>query len=91
VTKAQKIILAVSCFLLAYCCVWIPWRVTTSLSQRNVIEITYSFVWRAPSCGCISDNGIDPDMKLIFLRIVAVSAVCGAGFFLVGLVDRKRT
>jgi hypothetical protein len=98
-TRAQRIVLIVYRLLLAYCCTWIPWRVTlVSETQSSVgnestnpyqgekvvySQSVYSFVWNAPSGNrrWIPTPAID----LILLRIVAVSAISGAAFFLVGL------
>ena len=80
----QRAVLALYCIVLAYCCVWIPWRVTT-LGRHNLIEIEYSFVWRAPS----GYNGVEPDVQLILLRIGAATAVAGALFLLAPVITRR--
>ncbi len=98
--RAQRIVLILYCLLLAYCCAWIPWHVTyVTESQSSVGSETvnpyqgekitrsrtvYSFIWNAPS----DQRNFwipTPAIDLILLRIVAVTAVCAAAFFLVGL------
>jgi hypothetical protein len=75
---AQRIVVAIYCLLLAYCCVWIPWRTTTASRERRVVEVVYSIVWAAPTCDCKFDNGVSPEMHLILLRVVAITAITGA-------------
>src|SRR5208282_6885631 len=97
----QRIVFILYFLLLTYCCVWIPWRVTyVSESQSSVgSEIVnpyqgekiirsrsvYSFVWNAPSDERSHRWIPTPAIDLILLRIVAVTAICSAAFFLVGL------
>jgi hypothetical protein len=82
-SKPQRIVLVIYCFLLAYCCVWIPWHVTLGYARTNV-DVIYSFVWAAPNFGFVRAYSARPAMQLIFLRIVAITAVAGAVFVIVG-------
>jgi hypothetical protein len=100
-TRAQRIVLIVYCLLLAYCCTWIPWRVTFVLETQSSVgsetsnpyqgekiassRSVYSFVWNAPSDESNLRWIPTPAIDLILLRIVAVTALCAAAFFLVGL------
>ena len=99
--RSQRIVAVLYCFLVAYCCAWIPWHVTFVVESQSSVgsetvnpyqgeKITrsrtvYSFIWNAPS----DERNLrwipTPAIDLILLRIVAVTAVCGAAFFLVGL------
>jgi hypothetical protein len=97
--RSQRIVAVLYCLLLAYCCTWIPWRVTyVSESQSSVGSETsnpyqgekivrsrsvYSAVWDAPSDGIRWIPA--PAIDLIILRILAVTAISGAAFFLVSI------
>jgi hypothetical protein len=104
-TQAQRVVLIVYFFLLAYCCTWIPWRVTYVYESQSSVgsetsnpyqgekivhsRSVYSFVWNAPSD---KTRWIPaPAIDLILLRIVAVTAISGAAFFLVGLWKSSAT
>jgi hypothetical protein len=91
VSNLQRIVLTIYFLSLAYCLVWIPWRSTTTLSKYPVVTIIYSFVWRAPGCDCPYDNGIEPDMRLILLRVAAVTAIAGAAVLLGGIARRPAS
>jgi hypothetical protein len=88
VGTVQRVVLIIHSLSVAYCCVWIPWRSTTALQQHVEITIIYSFIWRAPGCDCQYDNGIEPALVQIFLRIVAVTAVATAAFLVAGMQRR---
>jgi len=51
--RTQRIVLVIYCFLLAYCCTWIPWYVTFLYGadgvQRKSSDVVYSLVWVAPT------------------------------------------
>jgi hypothetical protein len=88
--RAQRIIVAIYCLLLAYCCIWIPWRETTTLpSGRKYDDVFYSLVWVAPDtygrCAAV------PEIKLIILRVVALTAVSAAVFVLSGMLWKSAT
>jgi len=72
--------------LLVYCCVWIPWRETTIIGQRKLDDVIYSLVWDAPNIYQLCYAAV-PDMHLIFLRIVALTAIMGAVFIIAGLLS----
>jgi len=78
-TRAQRIVAVLYCLLVVYCCVWIPWRVAMG-PGREASTVEYSLVWAAP------DTGIEaiPEMRLIFLRVVAITSVAGAAFLIAG-------
>jgi len=44
-TRAQRIVLILYCLLLAYCCVWIPWKGTNDLGRQRM---GYGWVWAGP-------------------------------------------
>jgi hypothetical protein len=72
------------CLLLAYCCIWVPWRETIIIGQRKADDVVYSLVWAAPNTYQLGYAAV-PDMHLIFLRIVALTAIISAVFILAGL------
>jgi hypothetical protein len=82
----RRIILVIYCVFLCYCLVWIPWQSTTAVGSRNLIEINYSLLWRVPDCYCAT---LEPDLRLIAVRIGLVTAITGAAFLLAG-IQRKR-
>ena len=82
----RRIILVIYCLLLCYCLIRIPWRSTTAVGRRSVIEINYSLVWRVPDCYCAT---LEPDLRLIAVRIGVVTAITGAAFLLAG-IRRKQ-
>ena len=95
-TRPQRIVLIAYCLLLAYCCIWIPWRVTFVIETQSSVgsdivnpyqgekivrsQSVYSFVWNAPS----DERNLrwipTPAVDLILLRIVGVTAISGAAF-----------
>jgi hypothetical protein len=83
--KPQRVILAIYCLLLAYCCVWIPWRVTVTAGKRQLTDVVYSLVWVVPDLSAV------PDLKLIFLRIVALTAISAAAVITAELTRRPAT
>jgi len=88
--RAQRIIVVIYFLAVTYCCIWLPWISTTQLSAGKLIEISYSFVWAAPNCYCRADNGIAPDMQLIFLRIIAVTSVAAGAFTAAGALRSAK-
>ena len=81
---APRIMLVIYCLLFTYCCVWIPWRVTTSWGSepvRHLATVEYSLIWVAPG----RDYGRHlvaaiPDIPLITLRILALTALAVGTF-----------
>jgi hypothetical protein len=47
-TRAQRLVLIVYCLLLAYCCLWIPWRVPVGLLHIRYERVGYGWVWAGP-------------------------------------------
>jgi hypothetical protein len=84
VSRPQQIVVLIYCLLLAYCCVWIPWRLTFGIGERKSTDVAYSLVWAAPNFGYAPGYSAVPDMRLVLLRIIAVTATAAAVFFLVG-------
>ena len=87
-TKAQRVILASYCLLLACCCVWIPWRVTFASGKRQISNVVYSPVWAVPNVGYEPGFKAVPEMNLILLRIMALTAISATTFELVGFLRK---
>lgn len=45
--RAQRIVAFVYCLLLAYCCVWVPWRIPVGLHGKYE-RANYGWVWAGP-------------------------------------------
>lgn len=43
--KAQRVVLILSCLLLVYCCVWIPWHVRLRYPSGAYERVGYGWVW----------------------------------------------
>jgi len=76
-SKAQRMILIFYCVALAYCCLWIPWRVPQYKYGINDNPIDYTWLWSGPYLSV-------PDVPVIILRIVVASALAGAAFLIAG-------
>lgn len=96
-SRAQRIVVIVYCLLLVYCCLWIPWHIPyrNSLPQR----VGYGWLWAGPALASLpappSGFRLDyeppwdrarPDMELIALRLLAVTAISGAAFLVAGML-----
>jgi hypothetical protein len=90
-TRLQRIILVAYCLALIYCCVWIPWRSTAVLGTRRYSQMAYSFLWAAPNYGYGSAYVVIPEVHLVVLRILAVSAVAAAAFMSAGFRAKDRS
>jgi hypothetical protein len=79
INAPQRIVLALYCLLLLYCCVWIPWYIGR---PDDYLRAGYGWVWAGPSkVGPLAA----PDLPLIFLRIMAATSISAAVFLLTGL------
>jgi hypothetical protein len=104
--RAQRIVLVLYCLLLAYCCLWVPWRIPfrNSLPER----VGYGWLWAGPAEGHgnvhvpppPSGFTIDPeprwerarpDLELIAFRLVAVTSIAAAGFLLSGMLRKPSS
>jgi hypothetical protein len=85
-SKPQRVVLIVYCVLLAYSCLWIPWRVPKGgyTHMPTAFErLGYGFAWVGPSTPNYLNLYATPDMPLIALRVFALSAVAAAALLLV--------
>ena len=75
--RTQRVVLVVYCVLLAYCCIWVPWHMQMHISQDvsmpTSLRMGYGLLWAGP-------ESATPDLPIIGLRLLAVTAVAGAAF-----------
>jgi hypothetical protein len=89
--RAQRIVLVLYFLTLAYCCLWIPWCAQVHLPPDSSIyrfsgytRAGYGWLW-AGSSGYRYPLQAGPDVALIQLRILAVTAIAVAAFLLAGM------
>ncbi len=74
------------CVAIAYCCLWIPWRVdyhaSAAVSRPMSYRAGYGWIWAGPEH---DPSYANPDFPLIGLRIVAVTAVGGVLLLILSL------
>lgn len=93
-SRTQRIVVIVYCLLLAYCCLWVPWRIADVQANPQYLRIGYGWLWAGPTSDSrFLDQGVvgAPDLPLIALRIVAATAISGAAFLGAGLFKSKAT
>ena len=96
ITRPQRIIFIVYCFVLVYCCIWIPWSIPYRNSPPQ--RVGYGWLWAGPAVVSVPSppSGIKldyeppwdrarPDLELIGFRLLAVSALSAAASLLVGI------
>jgi len=78
-TKAQRIVLIVYCVLFGCCCLWIPWHI---LGASQSMRVGYGWLWAGPlnpeKLDIGDSNYAAPDLPLIVLRLLAVTAISAA-------------
>lgn len=89
-SKTQRIILALYCLLVVYCCIWIPWHVRLSASIEawyagNFKQVGYGWLWAGPEGSGGYSLYATPDVISIGLRLLASSALAGAAFLIAGI------
>jgi hypothetical protein len=107
VNRPQRFVLIVYCAFIAYCSVWIPWRINYPEGAHE--RVGYGWVWAGPhrsppvvykppietpdglkilteedTQSSWRDLNAEPDLLLIVLRLVAVTAILATVFLLVG-------
>jgi hypothetical protein len=89
---AQRIILIVYCVLLLYCCLWIPWHIHVYASDYRHFpdqRVGYGWLWAGPISGW-NARYATPDIPLILLRILAVTAIAGIALLITQIVAKNR-
>ena len=79
---AQRVVLVISCLLLLYCCLWIPFHMQTyrqGVGSTGYYRMGYAWLWIGP------DRYATPDGPLILLRLFAATALSSAAFLLAGI------
>ena len=86
--RAQRILGVVYLLGIAYCCVWITWRVQVN---EVIWQVAYGWVWSPPSRTIASRIPWDvtPSISLIGLRLVAITALCLVAYVVLDLVRRR--
>jgi hypothetical protein len=81
--KTQRIIAVLYCLLVVYCCVWVPWHLIQSPASEGFHQwrTGYGWLWNGPS-GAVDRGWLysSPDLPIIGLRLLAVTALAGAAF-----------
>jgi hypothetical protein len=93
-TRPQRIVVAIYFLSLAYCCLWIPWRVEIAHSYTSSVrfwEVVYGWLWKEPAVVYYSPLNYMPDLPLIFLRCATVTAIALAVFVLAGMPWKAST
>jgi len=49
VNRRQHLVLIVYCAVLAYCCLWIPWRVPVGVLRVRYQRLGYGWIWVGPT------------------------------------------
>lgn len=86
-SKAQRIAVAVYCLLVAYCCLWVPWRV--SFPEGAQYRAGYGLLWIGPLNAHLDPFATRPDFPIIALRIIAVSFISAVVFLALVLGPRE--
>jgi hypothetical protein len=81
--KAQRVVLILYCLLVVYCCVWVPWHVVQSPGSDGFHQwrVGYNWLWSGPPLGDVDRGNLygTPDLAVIGLRLLAATALAGAG------------
>jgi hypothetical protein len=91
---AHRVIIALYCIFIAYCSLWLPWHRHISASSDvwyadDYVRLGYGWLWAGPTDAGKQDVFSTPDLVLIGLRLVAISAVAGAVFVLSDILWTK--
>jgi TRAP-type C4-dicarboxylate transport system permease small subunit len=78
--RTRRVVLVVYCLLILYCCIWVPsnaFEVVNPNGTSASRSLGYDWLWKA-------ETPEVPAIRLVALRIVAVSALAGAVFVAAG-------
>lgn len=87
--KFQRVVLVLYCLFVAYCCVWVPWRVLFSAGDQY--RAGYGLLWVGPAGDQIDPFATRPDFPIIALRVIAVTFIAGAAFLFVTLLPKPKS
>ena len=89
--RAQRMVLVLYCIALAYCCLWIPWRVehlpVNEYARARYALSGYGWLWEGPK---VADYYATPDLPLIGLRLLCVTALGAAAVLTAGYKSARR-
>jgi hypothetical protein len=97
--RAQRIVVVLYCLLVVYCCVWVPWHIVTGPANdgdTDQVRAGYGWLWGGPSnfdSMFFAASVTTPDYSIVGLRLLAATALAGAGFLVatrVGAVGGAR-
>ena len=95
-SKAQRIILALYCLLVDYCCIWIPWDVHMSATIErwyagDFKRIGYGWLWSGPNGLSLLDTSFaSPSLALIGLRLLASTALAACALLTAGIISGAK-
>jgi hypothetical protein len=69
--------------LIVYCCVWVAGQAYDH--AENQVRAGYGWLWSGPPDTEVLPSVTTPDLPVIGLRLLAVSAISGAAFLLAGM------
>jgi hypothetical protein len=75
--RPQRVVLILYFVLLTYCCVWVPWHLVQS---EDRVRAGYGWLWAGPNTTDVPSSLTTPDLSIIGLRLLAVTALAGAAF-----------
>lgn len=82
-SRSRRIVAVLYCLLVAYCSLWVPWH----MGQGEAYErIGYGWLWIGPPLPNHGAIICAPDIPIITLRFIAVTAICGAAY----IASRQR-
>jgi hypothetical protein len=89
-SKAQRIILALYCLSVVYCCVWVPWHLHMSATGErwyadSFRRIGYGWLWAGPYVGYPEGLYATPNVVVIGLRLLACAALAACAFLVAGM------
>jgi hypothetical protein len=78
--RSQRIVLVLYCLLVVYCCLWVPWHVVHSpaFGGAHQFRTGYGWLWVGPSDPNLANTHATPDLPIISLRLLVVTALAGA-------------
>ena len=89
---AQHIVLTLYFLGVGYCCLWVPWHTSFNHPRYGPRELRlgYGWLWAGPANASQGSYGA-PDYKVIFLRIVCVSALTICALLAIQIIRTFKT
>jgi len=93
--RRRQLVLVLFCFLIVYCCTWVPWHIVSAPANDGAstqVRVGYGWLRAGPQSGNLIAWGqgplATPDLGVIGLRLLAVAAASGIGFL--GTLEMKQ-